>query len=179
MEVEVKQLRCEMIQLKLENKLMAEKISDLEETKEENEIEKLKMEIERFKTQNKNKEYRIKHLEYYCVEKSDSAQSSQGEYEEKDKMKTPMKYTNTEEVNKGEENEVNQNTEQYTRGELNDQELEEWFEVETVCGDDIYQCNFCDSQCDEYNTMKEHLISKHRHVVATLYPNSAKYLEKY
>ena len=53
-------------------------------------------------------------------------------------MKTPMKYTNTEEVNKGEENEVNQNTEQYTRGELNDQELEEWFEVKTVCWDDIY-----------------------------------------
>ena len=45
MEIEVQQLRCEMIMLKLENKHMAEKICDLEEIKEEHEIENLKVEI--------------------------------------------------------------------------------------------------------------------------------------
>ena len=55
LELEFKQLRREMIQLKLENKLMADKISDLEKTKEDNEIEKLKMEREQLKTQNEKK----------------------------------------------------------------------------------------------------------------------------
>ena len=49
---EVKQLRCEMIKLKLENKHMAEKICEIEEIKEDHEIEYLKWEIEKLKKEN-------------------------------------------------------------------------------------------------------------------------------
>ena len=42
MRIEVKQLRCDMIKLKLKNKLIAEKIDILEEQNEECEIETLK-----------------------------------------------------------------------------------------------------------------------------------------
>ena len=41
MRIEVKQLRCDMIKLKLKNKLIAEKIDILEEQNEECEIETL------------------------------------------------------------------------------------------------------------------------------------------
>ena len=38
-----------------------------------------------------------------------------------------MKYTNTEEDIKVEENEVHENTKEYIRGDLNDEDFEEWF----------------------------------------------------
>ena len=72
---------------------------------------------------------------------------------------------------------MNQNSEDYTRGEFTDEELEEWFEVETVCREDMHKCNFCDLRLNEYNIMKEHLISEHREAIVTLSSNSNKNLE--
>ena len=63
---------------------------------------------------------------------------------------------------------MNKKNEEYTRGNLIDEDLEEWFVVETVSGEDKYQCNFCDFQVHEYNIMKEHLISNHREIIVTL-----------
>ena len=180
MQVEVKQIRCEMIKLKLDNKLMAEKICALEETNLEHEVEQLKVEIEKLIIENENKEHRITNLEYHCGEESDSEESSQGENEENETMTNLKTDTNKEILKMEVETEVNQNFEEYTRGDLNDEELEEWFEVESGCGEvGMYKCNFCDLQIHEYDMMKEHLISKHREAIVTLSTNSAKYLDKY
>ena len=82
-------------------------------------------------------------------------------------------------LNEVERTEVNQNNEEYTRCDLDYKDLEEWFEVETVSGEDTYYCNFCDLQVHENKIMKEHLISKHREVSCTLSSNSIKYLGNY
>ena len=115
----------------------------------------MKLEIEKLRIQNENKEYRIKNPEEDFENVSDTKNEESVEYNIEDNMKK-----------------VDVNHKYDEDSVLHNGDMDDLFQTEIADGKTLFICHLCDYGFEELDRLKKHLSSKHEEVIVTQSSNA-------